>query len=306
MVSDVRQVVAITGPTASGKTALSVQLAQRLHGQIINADSVQLYRGMDIGSAKPTLSERAGIEHHLIDVLDVHEEANVSQFQRHARSAIDQVAAQDALPILVGGSSLYQRAVLDDLRFPGTDRQVRDRWEKQLRLRGSAELHAELARRDAHAAEQILPSNGRRIVRALEVIELTGQPFSATMPGYSSIYRNVVLIGLAIEREVLDQRITARVEQMWQAGFVDEVRRLSAAGLADSPTASRALGYQQILAMLRGDISENEAMEQTVAGTKKFARRQERMFTKDPRVHWVAYDQPDLVDHAVRLVERQW
>jgi len=295
-----RPVVAIVGPTASGKTGLSVALAHELDGEVVNADSVQLYRGMDIGSAKATPAERDGVPHHLLDVLDVTDEANVADFQQRARAAIEDIRARGRLPILVGGSSLYVRAALDPLDFPGTDPQVRARWAARLDEVGAEALHAELARRDPPAAAAILPTNGRRIVRALEVGELTGRPFMATMPPAVSIYPHVVMIGLDVPRDVLDARIDARVDRMWADGLVEEVRSLP--GLAGSPTASRALGYQQVLAFLAGEITEDEARAETKAGTRRFARRQDRMMRKDLRIHWLPFDAPDLLARAVSLV----
>lgn len=297
------RVVVVIGPTASGKSALAVALSRRLGGEVVNADAVQLFRGMDIGSAKVTDAERGGVPHHLLDVLDVREEANVAVFQRAARMAIDEIRGRGALPVLVGGSSLYIRAVIDPLDFPGTDPEVRARWTRRLSELGAEALHEVLRRRDPAAAEQILPSNGRRIVRALEVGELTGGPFAATMPDFSSIYDDLLVIGLDVPREVLDDRITRRVEQMWADGLVDEVGRLRRYGIEEGLTASRALGYQQVLAHLRGEITEDEARGQTITGTRRFARRQDRMFRKDPRVRWLSYDAPDLVERAVALVE---
>lgn len=294
------RVVAVVGPTASGKTRMSVELALAVGGEVVNADSVQLYRGMDVGSAKATEQERRGVPHHLLDVLEVTQEANVAQFQQWARTAIDDVRSRDAVPVLVGGSSLYVRAALDPLDFPGTDPQVRGRWAARLDEVGPQALHAELAARDPEAAAAILSTNGRRIVRALEVGELTGRPFTATMPGPVSIYPDVVMIGLDVPRDVLDARIDARVDQMWRDGIVEEVRSLP--GLAGSPTASRALGYQQVVALLAGEIDDDEAREQTKAGTRRFARRQDRMMRKDPRIHWLPFDAHDLVERAVALV----
>lgn len=294
------RVVAVVGPTASGKTRLSVELALAVGGEIVNADSVQLYRGMDVGSAKATEQERRGVPHHLLDVLEVTQEANVAQFQQWARAAIDDVRGRDAVPVLVGGSSLYVRAALDPLDFPGTDPQVRGRWAARLDEVGPQALHAELAARDPEAAAVILSTNGRRIVRALEVGELTGRPFVATMPGPVSVYPDVVMIGLDVPRDVLDARIDARVDQMWRDGIVEEVRSLP--GLAGSPTASRALGYQQVVALLAGEIDDDEAREQTKAGTRRFARRQDRMMRKDPRIHWLPFAAHDLVERAVALV----
>ena len=292
-------VIVIVGPTASGKTALSLALAERLGGEVVNADSVQLYRGLDIGSAKASAEELARVPHHLIDVLEVDEEASVAAFQRDARAAIAEIAGRGKVPLLVGGSSLYVRAVIDDLDFPGTDPAVRARWTAALEARGPAALHAELADRDPAAAAQILPTNGRRIVRALEVVELTGEPFVATMPPYDSVLGDVSMIGLDVARDVLDERLAARVRQMWDAGLVDEVRRMLPAGLAEGRTASRALGYQQVLAMLAGEMTEDEAIEATITGHRRFARRQDRMFRKDPRVTWLPHDAPDLVDRAL-------
>lgn len=297
------RVVTVVGPTASGKSALAVALARRLgDAEIVNADSMQLYRGMDIGTAKPPADERAGIRHHLFDVLDVTESASVAEFQAWARAAITDCHRRGVTPIVVGGSALYVRAILDRLDFPGTDPTIRDRWRAELAARGAEALHAELTQRDPAAAAQILPTNDRRVVRALEVIELTGEPFAASMPAHESVFGGLTLLGLAVPRSVLDVRLADRVDQMWAAGFVDEVRALRENGLEHSPTASRALGYQQILAFLRGEITEDEAREATVTGTRKFARRQDRLFRKDPRIHWLPYDANDLVDQALALI----
>ena len=297
------RIVVIVGPTASGKSDLAISVAQRLGaGEVVNADSMQLYRGMDVGTAKVAPDERGGVPHHLLDVLDVTDPGSVAEFQRLARGVVDDCFGRDATPIVVGGSALYVRAVIDPFEFPGTDAAVRARWTAELEARGSEALHAVLAERDPDAAAQILPSNGRRIVRALEVGELTGEPFIASMPGHDSIYPGLRMIGLDVPRDVLDERLELRVDQMWQNGFVDEVKGLIGQGLEDGPTASRALGYQQILAHLRGEIAEDEAKAATVAGTRKFARRQDRLFRKDPRIHWLAYDSPTLVDDALGIV----
>ena len=297
------RVVTIVGPTASGKSALAVALAQRLgDAEIVNADSMQLYRGMDIGTAKSPAEERADIPHHLFDMLDVTESASVAEFQSWARAAITDCHQRGVTPIVVGGSALYVRAILDRLDFPGTDPALRDRWKAELAAHGPEALHAELAQRDPAAAAQILPTNDRRIVRALEVIELTGEPFAASMPAYESLFDGLTMLGLDVPRDVLDVRLAARVDQMWAAGFVDEVRALREIGLEDGLTASRALGYQQILAFLRGEITEDEAREATVTGTRKFARRQDRLFRKDPRIHWLPYDADDLVDQALGVI----
>jgi tRNA dimethylallyltransferase len=299
-------VVAVVGPTASGKSSLAVRITQRLGtAEVVNVDSMQLYRGMDIGTAKPSADERAVVPHHLFDVLDVTDTASVAEFQQQARAVVADCHARGVTPVLVGGSALYVRAVIDRLDFPGTDPAVRQRWADELARRGSQALHDELARRDPAAAAQILPSNDRRIVRALEVGELTGRPFVATMPPLESIYGDLVMLGLDVPRDVLERRLSDRVDQMWADGFVDEVRALLPAGIEASRTASRALGYQQILAFLRGETSEDEAREQTVTGTRKFARRQDRLFRKDPRIHWLPHDADDLLERALGVVLSQ-
>ena len=300
--------IAVVGATAVGKSDLSVELALRLgaHGrpaEIVNADSMQLYRGMDIGTAKLTAEERRGVPHHLLDVWEVTQTANVADYQRMARAVIDGLRSAGRVPVLVGGSGLYVRGALDELDFPGTDPQVRARLEAELAEHGPLALHARLARLDPAAAQAILPSNGRRIVRALEVIEITGGPFTATLPEHVSRYP-CVQIGLTAPRPELDERIALRVERMWQAGLVDEVRTLEKAGLRSGFTASRALGYAQVLRFLAGECTEEEAKEETVRATRRFARRQESWFRRDPRVHWLPYDAPDLLDRAFALVEK--
>ncbi|RJL26522.1 tRNA (adenosine(37)-N6)-dimethylallyltransferase MiaA [Bailinhaonella thermotolerans] len=294
--------VAVVGATAAGKSDLAVELALRLPGggEVINADSMQLYKGMDIGTAKLTAGERRGVPHHLLDVWDVTETASVAEYQRLARPIADDLLARGVTPILVGGSGLYVRAVIDDLEFPGTDPALRERLEAELAAAGPYRMHAVLKDKDPAAAAAILPGNGRRIVRALEVIELTGRPFSATMPGYEGVY-DAVQIGLAVPRPELDERIELRVDRMWAAGLVDEVRELEARGLREGRTAGRALGYAQVLRFLAGECTEREARDETVTATRRFARRQESWFRRDPRVVWLPYDAPDLVDRALEL-----
>jgi len=279
-------VIAVVGPTASGKSALSLRLARSLGGEVVNADSMQLYRGMDIGTAKLSASQRAGVPHHLLDVWEVTKAASVSEYQRLARQAIADIHARGKVPVVVGGSGLYVRAVIDDLDFPGTEPQVRERLEGELAEVGAAALHARLARVDPAAAAAILPGNGRRIVRALEVLELSGRPFSATLPAYESVYA-AVQIGVGVPRALLDERIADRVRRMWQAGFVAEVRSLEASGLRGGRTASRALGYAQVLRFLDGGWSQEQAAAETVRATRRFARRQESWFRRDPRVVWL-------------------
>lgn len=293
----------VVGPTASGKSALAVDLALALGGEVVNADAVQLFRGMDVGSAKVTVEERRGVPHHLLDVLDVHQATSVAAFQRDARAVVADCLARGVTPVLVGGSSLYVRAVVDDFDFPGTDPEVRARWTRRLEEEGPEALHEELRRVAPEAAEQVLPTNGRRLVRALEVTEITGRPFVATLPEHRSVYPDPVVLGLDVPRPVLDERIARRVEAMWEQGIVEEVRGLLDAGLADSPTASRSLGYQQVLALLRGELTDEQARAETVRGTKAFARRQDRMFHQDPRVVWLPHDAPDLLERALAVVE---
>jgi tRNA dimethylallyltransferase len=298
--------VVLVGPTAVGKSALAVDLAERFgrHGrraEIVNADSMLVYRGMDVGTAKPSAAERRGVPHHLIDILDVAEPATVAEFQRLARTAIEDCRRRDAVPIVVGGSALYVRAIVDDFAFPGTDPAVRAGLEQELAQGGPQALHQRLATRDPQAAARIEPGNGRRIVRALEVLELTGRPYRATLPPHRYALPGVVQIGLDIDRPTLDQRVAARVEAMWRAGLVDEVRRLEASGLREGRTASRALGYRQVLDHLAGQITEAEAKEETIAATRRFARRQDSWFRKDPRIRWLRYDEPGLVDAAFAL-----
>ncbi|UNS99379.1 tRNA (adenosine(37)-N6)-dimethylallyltransferase MiaA [Streptomyces tubbatahanensis] len=299
-------VVAVVGPTAAGKSDLGVFLAQELGGEVINADSMQLYRGMDIGTAKLTLPERKGVPHHLLDIWDVTEAASVAEYQRLARAEIDRLRAQGRVPVLVGGSGLYVRGALDAMEFPGTDPGVRARLEAELAEMGSGELHARLAAADPEAARTILPGNGRRIVRALEVIELTGRPFTANLPSHESVYETVQ-IGVDVARPELDERIARRVDLMWEAGLVDEVRQLEKRGLREGRTAPRALGYQQVLAALAGECSLEEAREVTIRATKRFARRQDSWFRRDPRVNWLsgaAADRRELPGAALALLTR--
>ncbi|KRV51468.1 tRNA dimethylallyltransferase [Wenjunlia vitaminophila] len=304
MSSNLPRVIAVVGPTAAGKSDLAVALARRLGGEVINADSMQLYRGMDIGTAKLTEEERQGVPHHLLDIWDVTETASVAEYQRLARQEIDRLRATGRTPVLVGGSGLYVRGAIDALEFPGTDPDVRARLEAELAECGSGALHSRLAGLDPEAAGAILPSNGRRVVRALEVIEITGRPFTATMPGHSAVY-DAVQIGVDVPRPELDRRIASRVDRMWQAGLVDEVRGLVRLGLrrGRSRTASRALGYQQVLAHLAGECDEEGARTETVRATKRFARRQDSWFRRDPRVHWLSARGEALHERALDLVE---
>jgi tRNA dimethylallyltransferase len=294
-------VVALVGPTATGKTALGVALASRLGGEVVNADSMQLYRGMDIGTAKPDRAERDGVPHHLLDLWHVRQAASVAEYRRLARAEVDRLRAADVVPLLVGGSGLYVRAVLDELDFPGTDPAVRARLEAELAEAGPAALHARLAAVDPAAAAAVLPSNGRRVVRALEVVEITGGPFQATLPEPRRHYPAVV-VGLDREPAELDERVAVRVDRMWAAGLVAEVEALAADGLREGPTASRALGYAQVLAQLDGTLTPAEARERTVSATRRFVRRQRSWFRRDTATTWLDAARPDLVDAALAVI----
>jgi tRNA dimethylallyltransferase len=278
--------VAVVGPTATGKSDLAVALARELGGEVVNADAMQLYRGMDIGTAKLTAEEMAGVPHHLLDVLEVTETASVAAYQRDARAVVERLLAERKVPVLVGGSGLYVQAVLDDLRFPGTDPEVRARLENEAAEAGAAVLHDRLRELDPRAAEAVLPSNVRRIVRALEVIELTGEPFSANLPEPGPARYGTVLIGIDRAVADLDQRVDLRVERMFAAGLVDEVRALAARGLRDGRTASRALGYQQVLTELDSDGDFAAAAAATAQATRRFVRRQRSWFRRDARIEW--------------------
>ncbi len=285
-------IVALVGPTAAGKSELALRLSEELEGEVVNTDAMQLYRGMDIGTAKLAVAERRGIPHHLLDVLDVREPASVAEFQRWARDAVADCRARGRLPILVGGSALYTRAVVDRFDFPGTDADLRAALEQRLADEGPEALHAELAGVDPEAAGRILPTNGRRVVRALEVVRLTGRPFSASLPRLDYLDPMTVQVGVDCDRETLDRRIARRVEVMWERGLVAEVEHLVAKGLREGRTARSALGYAQVLDLLDGTIDEAEAVRSTVQGTRRFVRRQESWFRKDPRISWVPWTNP--------------
>ena len=295
-------IVALVGATASGKTGLSLDLAVRLDGEIVNTDAMQVYRGMDVGTAKLPPAERRGMVHHLLDVLDVTEPATVAQFQVWARAAIDEVRGRGRTPILVGGSALYTRAIIDRFDFPGTDESLRHELEAELEQVGSHALHARLAGVDPAAAARIIPDNGRRVVRALEVIALTGRPYSASLPVLEYADPRTLQIGVDIDRPTLDERISQRVDAMFAGGFVAEVEDLLARGLAQGRTASRAIGYREVVGLLAGDRTLAEAIDQTKAATRRFSRRQDGWFRKDERILWIDHDDPERVEKAVRAV----
>lgn len=307
--ADPAALIAIVGSTGTGKSELSLDLAERLiqRGQsveIVNADAMQLYRGMDIGTAKLTVPERRGIPHHLLDVLDVTDEATVSNYQTDARAVITEIRARGAVPILVGGSGLYVSSVVFDFQFPGTDPILRARLEAELSTSGPGLMYTRLQAVDPQAALRIGPSNGRRLVRALEIVELTGAPHLAALPEEPVYWKPTVLLGLRTPREQLTPRLDARVERMWAAGIVDEARGLLAAGIENGVTASRAIGYAQALGQVHGTRSQAEAVETTQQLTRRYARRQVSWFKRYAHAHWVESDAADRVDDALAHVDR--
>jgi tRNA dimethylallyltransferase len=293
--------VAVVGPTATGKSDLAVALARVLGGEVVNADAMALYRGMDVGTAKPSGAERAGVPHHLLDVLDVTATASVAVYQREARAVVEDLRAAGRTPVLVGGSGLYVAAVVDELEFPGTDPDLRAELEARLAVDGPGALHAELAAVDPAAAAAVLPSNGRRIVRALEVVALTGRPFPARLATGGPPRYGAVLLGVDRPTAELDLRVPRRVARMFAAGLVEETRALLDRGLREGRTASRALGYQQVVAALDGHGDLSAAAAETVRATRRFVRRQRSWFRRDGRIAWLDPG-PDLLEQALRRV----
>ncbi|MEE6280273.1 tRNA (adenosine(37)-N6)-dimethylallyltransferase MiaA [Georgenia sunbinii] len=297
-------VIAVVGPTATGKSDLALDVAELLGGpaaaEVVNADAMQLYRGMDVGTAKLAPAERRGIAHHRLDVLDVTDEANVAAYQVEARADIDAIMARGRRALLVGGSGLYIRAAIDVLEFPGTDADVRARLEQRAEEHGARPLHDELARRDPVAAGRILPANVRRVVRALEVIELTGRPYSAAMPDHT-YHLPAVQVAIDVPRDQLDKRIAARARTMLDGGLLAETERLLAAGLARGRTASRAVGYAQAIAVVEGRMGLDEAHEVIAIATRQLARRQEKWFRRDPRLVWLAPEEA-TAERVVSLI----
>ena len=289
--------IVIGGATATGKSDLAVALAKELKGQVINADSMQLYKGMDIGTAKLTMTERQGVPHHLIDVLSVRQEASVAQYQIDARNLIDQLLEQGIPAIVVGGTGLYIKAILDELNFPETDPVIRARLSIEAQQVGMNEMHARLAKLDPAAAAAIPKENVRRVVRALEVIEITGAPFTANLPKAGApYYPSAKQFGLVMQREDLKERIDRRVDAMWESGFVEEVRTLMEKGITKAKTARAALGYSQIITFLECSVSEDEAKEETKRATRAYARRQETWFSRDERIKWLKGDTAERLD----------
>jgi len=300
--------LALVGPTATGKSTLALALAELVATsgggvEVVNADAMALYRGMDVGTAKATAVERAAVPHHLLDVLDVTETATVAAYQRDARVAVDAVRSRGAIPVVVGGSGLYVQAVLDDLRFPGTDPAVRARLAAELAAEGPSTMHARLAGVDPDAAGVIDEGNGRRIVRALEVVEITGRPYAASLPRPGRPRHDALLVGLDRDTAALDALVGARVDRMLAAGLVEEVRALAAVGLRAGATASRAVGYREVLAHVDGEIDLAEARQRTVVATRRLVRRQRSWFRRDPRVHWFDADLPDLPERVLALLD---
>lgn len=299
--------IAVVGPTGTGKSALALDLAEQLGGEIVNADAMQLYRGMDIGTAKLTVPERRGIVHHQLDVLEVTDNATVAKYQAAAAADIEDIAARGAVPVIVGGSMMYIQALLDEWSFPATDPAVRARWEDRLAEVGVTALHGELARVDPEAAASILNTDGRRIVRALEVVELTGRPFAASAPQIGAPRWDTLIVGLDWDTEILDDRLQRRTDLMFATGLVDEVLALRARGLRDGVTAARALGYAQVLTALDAggdDAAIAEAQERTFIGTRRYVRRQRSWFRRDHRIVWLPGDASDSGANAAETIRR--
>ncbi|MBY0289983.1 MAG: tRNA (adenosine(37)-N6)-dimethylallyltransferase MiaA [Mycobacteriaceae bacterium] len=293
--------IAIVGPTGTGKSELALAVAERLGGEIVNADAMQLYRGMDIGTAKLTVAERRGIPHHQLDVLEVTETASVARYQQAAAADIEAIANRGAVPVVVGGSMMYVQSLLDEWTFPATDPGVRAKYEQRLAEVGVSALHAELAAVDVDAAASILPTDGRRIVRALEVVELTGQPFAASFPAIGAPRWDTAIVGLDWETEVLDERLTQRTDKMFRDGLVEEVRALLDRGLRDGVTAARALGYAQVIADLDAGGDGTAAREPTFVGTRRYVRRQRSWFRRDHRISWLDGAAGGTVEETLRI-----
>jgi len=296
------RLIVVAGPTGTGKSDLGLDLAERLGGEVVNADSMQLYRGMDIGTAKVPVDQRRGVRHHLLDVLDVTQTASVAAYQRQARAVVEDIRARGNVAIVVGGSGLYVQAIVDDIDFPATDSQVRARLQAELDALGTDALFGRLRAADPAAAAVIAPGNGRRIVRALEVIEITGRPFTASLPVPGSARYGALLVRLDRETPELDARLERRVRAMVDGGFLDEVRALDGAGIRHGLTASRALGYRQMLAVLDGTLALEQAIIETVAATRRFVRRQRSWFRRDSRMVDLDAAEPGTADRVIDLL----
>lgn len=301
------ELLCIVGPTGSGKSGLAINVALELaksgiKAEIVNADSMQFYRGMDIGTAKVPVAERAGIEHHMLDWLDISEENTAARYQVEARKVISDLIEQGILPIVVGGSMLYIAALINTFEFPARDEALRAQLEQDLIDLGPAAMHKRLELLDETAASRIEPQNGRRIVRALEIVMITGEPFAASLPDQFESFLPLLEIGLNSAREHLVERLAQRVRDMWSLGLVDEVKGLVDKGIRDSKTASQAIGYSQALASIDGRLTEEEAIAETILLTQRYARRQMSWFRRDPRIHWFDYQSEDLVKEVMQLV----
>jgi tRNA dimethylallyltransferase len=302
------QLIAVVGPTGTGKSDLSLALAERViaaggKAEIINSDSMQFYRGMDIGTAKLDIAERRGIAHHMIDTLEITDESTAADFQRQARPIIETLQSQGVTPIVVGGSMLYIAALLNTFEFPERNEPLRAQLEQDLLEHGPHEMHRRLAALDPSAASRIIPANGRRSVRALEVVMTTGEPFAAALPDEVESWQPVLEIGLNSDRADLVKRLELRVQRMWQAGLVQETKNLEPQGIRTGKTASQAIGYAQALAQLDGTMTEDVAIASTVQLTQRYARRQMSWFKRDPRIHWLDYQDPEATSRAIALVE---
>ena len=303
------QLIAIVGSTGTGKSDLAIRIAEALRdegsgAEVVNADAMQLYRGMDIGTAKLPVPERRGIEHHLIDVLDVTEESTAAEYQKLARAKILEIQSRGSIPILVGGSMLYVAAVLNNFEFPVRDKDLRAQLEQELVELGPAAMHQKLSELDSIAASRIEPENGRRIVRALEIVTLTGEPFAAALPDEIDSWQEVLEIGLRMDRELLVARLAERVRRMWSAGMVEETEALISKGLRESVTAGYAIGYAQALAQIDGELSQEQAIESTTKLTQKYARRQMSWFKRDTRINWLDALDPEVTNLAIALVRK--
>jgi len=302
------KLIAVVGPTGAGKSSLAIQIAKHIvskgrKAEIINCDSMQFYRGMDIGTAKLTEAEREGVTHHLFDFLEITDESTAAEYQQIARPLIEQLQAQDITPIIVGGSMLYIAAVLNRFEFPARDEVLRAKLEQDLIDFGPHEMHRRLQALDPIAASRIIPENGRRSVRAIEIVTLTGEPFAAALPEIPEDWQPVLEIGITGDRDELRQRLESRVQTMWQQGLVDEVRSLETFGIREGKTSSVAIGYAQALREIDGDLTEAEAIADTVRLTQKYARRQMSWFRRDPRIHWLDFQDAEATNQALSLVD---
>jgi tRNA dimethylallyltransferase len=303
------QLIAVVGSTGTGKSELAIRIAEALRqeggtAEIVNADAMQLYKGMDIGTAKLPISERRGIEHHLVDVLEVTQESTAAEYQKIARAKILEIQARAAIPILVGGSMLYVAAVLNNFEFPVRDKDLRASLEQELLDLGPKAMHQKLMELDTSAASRIDPENGRRIVRALEIVTLTGEPFAAALPDEIDSWQEVLEIGLRMDREILVAKLEQRVRGMWSRGMVEETKKLVSMGLRESVTAGYAIGYAQALAQLDGELGQEQAIESTTKLTQKYARRQLSWFKRDTRINWLDALDPELTNLAIALVRK--